>query len=152
MRSRIQTIRRCARRSHIVLLLVASAGFLGCQKHTKVLEQSVARADETSAIATLRTISLAQRTYSVSNDGNYGTFKQLYESDYLDSRFSSSSPELNGYVFTMNLGEKAYSCNADPVRSVGQQAGRHLYTDSSSSQIHVNANKPAAADDEILQF
>lgn len=151
MRIKIQTTRRCDRRSHIALLLLACVGLFGCQKHTKTLEHSVVRADETAAIAALRTISLAQRTYSVSNNGNYGTFEQLSEGDYLDSRFSSSNPEMHGYVFTMHLGEKAYSCNADPVRSVGQQAGKHLYTDSSSSQIHVNANEPATAGDEILQ-
>lgn len=151
MRIAIQSNLRRDWHSHIALLLLACVGFLGCQTHTKRLEQSVTRVDETSVIGALKTIAVAQRTYSVSNNGDYGTFEQLNEGNHLDSRFSSSTPELNGYVFTMHLGDKSYSCNADPVRSVEPKAGRHFYTDSTSSQIHVNANEPAGAADEILQ-
>jgi hypothetical protein len=136
---------------HIALLVLACVGLLGCETHTRRLEQSVMRVDETSVIGALKTIEAAQRTYSLSNNGDYGTFEQLNAGDYLDSRFSSSAPELNGYVFTIHLGDKSYSCNADPIRSVEPRAGRHFYADSTSSQIHVNANEPATAADEILQ-
>ena len=61
----------------IVCLLVVFALLLSCQTYTTGLQQSVARADETSAIAALKTISTAQQTYAISNGGGYGTFQQL---------------------------------------------------------------------------
>jgi len=137
-----------------VLLCIAS---LSCQPYSTGLQQSVARADETAATAALRTIAVAQRTYSASNGGDFGTFQQLCEGGYLDSRFNSSKPALKDYVLTMEVAPKSeaqaegfYSCNADPVRT-GPQAGRHFYIDSTSSELHVNPGESATAKDPIAQ-
>lgn len=137
-----------------VLLCIA---LLSCQPYSKGLQQSVARADETAATAALRTIAVAQRTYSASNRGDFGTFQQLCEGGYLDSRFNSSKPALKDYVLTMEVTPKSgaqaegfYSCNADPIRT-GPQAGRHFYMDSTSSELHVNPNESATAKDPIAQ-
>lgn len=139
-----------------VLIIVFSLGALSCQEYTEGLKQSSNRADETSAIATLRTIAQAQTTYSITNAGNYGGFEQLSESGLLDPRFSHSNPELHGYVFSVTTNPASgadasfYSCNADPSPT-SQLGGRHFYIDSNSQGIRVNATQPATENDEILK-
>ena len=137
-----------------VLICIAS---LSCQSYSTGLQQSMARADETAATAALHTIVVAQQTYSAGNGGNFGSFQQLCEGGYLDSRFNSSKPAIQDYVLTMEVTPKSeaqaegfYTCNADPVRS-GPQAGRHYYIDSRSSELHINPNEPATAKDPIAQ-
>jgi hypothetical protein len=135
-------------------LLICIASF-SCQTYTSGLKQSLVHADETAATATLRAIALAQKTYSVSNDGGYGTFKQLCDGGYLEARFNSEKPALKDYVLTMTVAPKAasqaegfYSCNADPT---GDHAGRHFYIDSTSTDLHVNPSAPATANDPTAQ-
>jgi Tfp pilus assembly protein PilE len=131
----------------IALLLVAGGATLSCQSYSTGMQQSVARADETAALAAILAISKAQVTYSVSNNGSYGTFAQLVQSGSLDSRFSSEQPKVKGYVLTMTAtagSPPSYSVNADPEPT---QAGRHFFLDSTSGLIHVNASQPATASD-----
>jgi len=92
----------------------------------------------------------------MSNNNEYGTFQQLCEAGYLDSRFNSSNPQIKNYVLTMTVNAKSegapegfFSCNADPAGSGAQ--GRHLYMDSTSTEVHVNPNQPATAQDPIFQ-
>jgi hypothetical protein len=131
----------------IILVCMAT---LSCQSYTTGLQQSVGKTDEISAIAALHSIAAAQRTYSISSGGNYGTFQQLVEAGQLDSRFNSNKPELKDYVLTMDVSPSRFSCNADPIRT-GPQAGRHFYIDSTSTEIHVNSSQPATATDGALQ-
>lgn len=137
-----------------ILVCLAS---LACQSYTTGLQQSVGKTDEISAIAALHSIAAAQRTYSLTSGGDYGTFQQLCEGGYLDSRFNSSKPEVKDYVLRMDVSQKSgnespsrFSCNADPIRP-GQQAGRHFYIDSTSPEIHANPSQPATASDGALQ-
>jgi type II secretory pathway pseudopilin PulG len=134
----------------IVSLLIVFAFLLSCQTYTTGLQQSVARAEETSAIAALKTISTAQQTYAISNGGAYGTFQQLCEGGFLDQRFNSSAPQIKDYVFSMDTSANSFSVNADPARA-GDQAGRHLYMDSTSPLIRVNPTQPATAKDPLMQ-
>lgn len=136
------------------LLAIAS---LSCQPYTTGLQKSLAHADETAATGALRTIATAQRTYSVSNGGDFGTFQQLCAGDYLEARFNADKPTIKDYVLTMTVAAKEpgqpegfFSCNADPV-GTGAQAGRHFYIDSTSSALHANPNQPATANDPIVQ-
>jgi hypothetical protein len=143
-------------RSLLVVLLLICALAFGCTEYSTGLEKSASRADETSAIATLRTIAQAQETYGISNAGNYGTFEQLAEGGFLDPRFNHSSPEFHGYAFTMNVSSSSgpepgfYSCNADPA-ATSPHGGRHFYIDSQSHDIRVNATQPATIKDEIVR-
>ena len=50
----------------------------------------------------------------------------------------------------MEVSANTYHINADPARS-GEAAGRHLYMDSTSPLIRVNATQPATARDPLLQ-
>lgn len=144
------------RRSILALTLLICIVSFSCQTYTSGLQHSLTYADETAAIATLKAIAQAQKNYSVSNDGGYGTFKQLTDSGYLDSRFNSDKPAVKDYVLNMKVTPKSegqaeafYSCSADPIRTDAQ--GRHFYIDSASSGLHVNPSGPATATDPIAQ-
>ena len=134
----------------IVGVLIACSLLLSCQTYTTGLQQGVARADETSAIAAMKTISSAQQAYALSNGGAYGTFQQLCDGGYLDARFNSSTPQIKDYILSMDVSGTSYRLNADPARP-GDQAGRHLYLDSTSPLIRVNPTQPATANDPLLQ-
>ena len=145
---------RCRRRlpsttTLVCLMLIALTVTAGCESHVTGLQKSEERADEAAAVATLRTVAVAQQSYAASNDGNYGSFLQLTEGGFLDSRFSSEAPQSRGYVLSMKVGEKTFSCNADPS---GELKGRHFYVDASSPLIRVNASQPATAKDEVVNF
>ena len=126
-----------------------------CQSYTSGLQRSVVRANETAAIALLRTISIAERTYSLSNDGEYATLKQLVDSGFLDARYGGEKP-LRDYVITLKVTPKApgaaegsYTCNMDPDKT-GEIVGRHLYIDSTTSSIHINDSQPATPTDKFI--
>jgi hypothetical protein len=120
------------------------------------MEKSVDRADETGAIAMLRAIALAQRTYSLTNNGEFGTLQQLADGGFLDTRYVTGKP-VRDYVITLNVSpnkqgmpEGSYKVNADPEKPA-EKFGRHLYLDSSSNIIHVNLKQPASASDPAMQ-
>jgi hypothetical protein len=139
-----------------ISLLLGSLILTGCQKHTEALESGVAGADETSAIGALRAILLAERTYSLSNSGEFGTMQQLVDGGFLDSRFSSGRPAKD-YIITLNVVAKeagapegSFSCNADPDPTL-QRMGRHFFINSTSTTIHANNTQPATESDPSLQ-
>ncbi len=138
-------------------LLIGGLATLNCQPFTTGLQQGSARADEGTALATMRAITRAQAAYNISNPGDYGTFEQLTTAGYLDSRFNNGNPKFNGYVFTMIVRPKSdsregsYGLNADPDPAL-KASGRHFYIDSSSSEIHVNASQQASASDGKVEL
>jgi hypothetical protein len=115
----------------------------------EVLPKSVAAADETSAIQTLRTIASAQ-TQSKVMKGSYGDFNALSQAGLLDARFATTTPVQRGYRFTMTASEAEFSVTADPVEATASARTRHLYLDSSDGVIHVNANRAASRNDPAL--
>jgi hypothetical protein len=134
-----------------MIAALLALGSVGCKTYTSNVQKTQARADEASVVSALRTVNLAQQAHALTNGGNYGTFVQLAENGYLDSRFGSDTPELHGYVLTMTIGDKTFNCNADPTLS-GDLKGRHFYLDSTSPLIRVNATQPATAKDEVAKF
>ena len=126
---------------------------LSCQEYSSGLQKTVTRADETVATGALRTVAVAQQTYSVTNGGNYGSFQQLVAGGYLDDRFNSDKPALKNYVLTMEVTTGAegpfFSCNADPAGEGPE--GRHFYMDSKSTALHANSTQAASANDPIAQ-
>lgn len=130
---------------------ILASGSVGCKSYTTNVQKTQARADEASVVSSLRTVNLAQQAHALTNGGDYAGFVQLAENGYLDSRFASDAPELHGYVMTMTVGDKTFSCNADPTLS-GDLKGKHFYLDSTSSLIRVNANQQASAKDEVAKF
>ena len=138
------------------LIILLSVIFAGCQTYTSGLVQTAARADEAVVLSNLRAIITAENAYNASS-GSYGTFEQLTNGGFLDSRFKGERPSLSQYAYTIAVSEKSettgttsYTCNADPERT-GDRAGRHYYIDSTSNDIHVNATQPASATDGTIK-
>ena len=78
-------------------------------------------AQESSAIAQLRTINTAEVTYISSNQGSYGDLPSLITQGLIDSRFSGS---VSGYSFTVTAAGANYTANANPTST---NAGRFGY-------------------------
>lgn len=144
------------RRLFSVFLLIACLATLNCQSYTTGLTQGSSRADEGTALATMRAIVRAQTAYNISNSGDYGTFEQLVTGGYLDERFNNSKPRFYGYLFTMNATPKSgstegsYGLNADPDPAL-KASGRHFYVDSTSPEIHVNPSQQASVSDAKME-
>jgi hypothetical protein len=140
----------------IALLVVVSFAGLACQTYTEGLQQTRAGADETVVLAALHSVAVAQRAYSLSNGGEFGSFEQLVTGGFLDTRFSANKPVFKDYVLSLTVTPKAsgapegsYTCNADPARPESRP-GRHFYLDSTSQEIHVNTMQTATANDQTL--
>src|SRR4029453_18294106 len=90
--------------SVLIFTLLICFASQSCQSYSTGLQQSLARADETAATGTLHTIATAQQTYAAINGGNYGSFQQLCEGGYLDTRFNADKPVIKDYVLSMEVG------------------------------------------------
>src|SRR6185295_7855672 len=120
-------------------------------------KSSVRKANEAAAVATLNAIRIAQAKYVTDHKGQYGTFQQLFEQDYLDKRMNYDQPHDRGYVFVLTLTAKSettaatYSVNANPEQSTGVGAtGRNFYYMGPDSGICVSQTGPATAADDTL--
>jgi len=78
-------------------------------------------AQESSAVAQLRTFNTAEVTYIASNAGAYGDIPSLITQGLLDARFSGS---MSGYNFTVTVTTGDYTALATAVSS---NAGRFDY-------------------------
>ncbi len=78
-------------------------------------------AQESSAVAQVRTINTAEVTYLSSNAGAYGSIPQLITQGLLDGRFSGS---VSGYNFDVQASGSDYTVNATPTST---NAGRFGY-------------------------
>lgn len=123
------------------------------------LKPALNSANEAAALRSLLTIYSAENQYMLSHAENYATFEQLAADRYLDGRFASAAPVVDGYAFTIRLTPKAgsesaaYSINADPkpINGTSLNGARYLYIDSTSNVIHTNPAQPATASDPPLQ-
>src|SRR5436853_2895702 len=66
-------------------------------------------ANESSAVANLRTVNTAEVTYLSSSGGNYGSMAGLVGAALLDSRFSNTA---SGYTFTIENASADYTTTA----------------------------------------
>jgi prepilin-type N-terminal cleavage/methylation domain-containing protein len=78
-------------------------------------------AQESSAVAQVRTINTAEVTYLSSNGGSYGSIPELITQGFLDSRFTGT---VSGYTFTVTASGSDYTVNALPTST---NAGRYGY-------------------------
>ena len=78
-------------------------------------------AQESSAVAQLRTINTAEVTYIGNNQGSYGDIPSLITQGLVDARFSGS---ISGYNFTLNVSGNIYTAVATAVSA---NAGRWDY-------------------------
>jgi prepilin-type N-terminal cleavage/methylation domain-containing protein len=132
----------------IIGILIA-VGVTGWKAATK-------SANEAAAVKTLRSIAEQQMLYYNSHQRSaFGTFEEMIKENLLDTRFSGSTPVVDGYVYTMKViprstsQQAGYTVNADPQVSegVGATGTNHFYVDSDSNTIHVNRTQPATVTD-----
>src|SRR5687767_1991753 len=95
-------------------------------------------ANEAAAVKTLRSIAEQQMLFYNSHQRSaFGTFEEMIKDNLLDTRFSGSTPVVDGYVYTMKVIPKSttqqpgYSINADPQVTEGVSATgkNHFYMD-----------------------
>jgi prepilin-type N-terminal cleavage/methylation domain-containing protein len=79
-------------------------------------------ANESSAVANIRTINTAEVTYLSSAAGNYGSLPQLVTAGLLDSRFGTGI--VSGYNFAVTASVGDYTATAMPV---SPNSGRYAY-------------------------
>jgi prepilin-type N-terminal cleavage/methylation domain-containing protein len=117
---------------------------------------AVRSANEAAAIKTLRSIAEQQMLYyNAHQRSSFGTFEEMLKENLLDTRFNSSTPIVDGYVYTMKVIPKStsqqagYTINADPqvTEGVAATGKNHFYVDSDTNTIHVNPNQPATVTD-----
>ena len=78
-------------------------------------------AQESSAVAQIRTVNTAEVTYLSSAGGNYGSIPQLITAGLLDIRFATS---VSGYTFDVQASSTDYTASATPTST---NAGRYGY-------------------------
>ena len=78
-------------------------------------------ANESSAVANLRTVNTAEVTYLSSAAGNYGSVSDLVTAGLLDSRFPGP---VSGYMFNINNSGSDYTATATPTST---NSGRYGY-------------------------
>ncbi|HKP46776.1 MAG TPA: prepilin-type N-terminal cleavage/methylation domain-containing protein [Pyrinomonadaceae bacterium] len=117
---------------------------------------AVRSANEAAAIKTLRTIAEQQMLYYNAHQRSaFGTFEEMLKENLLDTRFSGTTPVVDGYVFQMRVIPKStttqpgFVINSDPqvADGVGATGTNHFYLDSDSNTIHVNRTQPASVTD-----
>jgi prepilin-type N-terminal cleavage/methylation domain-containing protein len=79
-------------------------------------------ANESAAVANLRTLNTAQITYLSSSGGNYGSVAGLVGAGLLDTRFTAGT--VSGYVFTVTNSGGDYTAYANPASA---NTGRYGY-------------------------
>ena len=117
---------------------------------------AVRSANEAAAVKTLRTVAEQQMLYFNSHQrSSFGNFEEMLKEGLLDTRFSGTTPVVDGYVYTMRVIPKSttqqagWALNADPQVStgVGATGKNHFFLDSDSNTIHVNDSQPATVSD-----
>jgi type IV pilus assembly protein PilA len=83
-------------------------------------------ANESAAVAELRTINTAQITYLSSAQGNFGNITQLVSAGLLDSRFNGV---ISGYNFTIASSGADYTATATPASSSNGRYGYYTTPD-----------------------
>ena len=136
----------------LLSLLLTVMAATACQSYSEKITNSKSAANETVVIGALRAIAAAQSVYSITHDGEYGTFDELVSGGHLDARFRGEQPVIGGYALTMKVSKQSYAVNADPQEAVaaGSTGSRHFYLDSKDSAVHVNQKQPATASDPAL--
>ena len=137
-----------------LLIVVAIIGIL-VAIIVPTYKNSVIKANETSAIASLTRIRESQINYSMGKKGEFATFDQLLANEFLNERFAGDTPVVDGYVFEMKVNPKSssapssFAVNANPQVSTGinQTGRRFFYIDNNVGNVRENQTGAAQATD-----
>ena len=100
-------------------------------------------ANESAAVAELRTINTAQITYLSSSQGNYGDITQLMATGLLDSRFGGV---LSGYNFAITSSGADYTATATPAST---STGRYGYYSTPDAVIRFSTDSALAPSGQV---
>lgn len=81
-------------------------------------------ANESAAVANLRTINTAQVTYLSSSGGSYGELTDLVTAGLLDNTFNGTKA---GYIFSVDVGGTGNSDYTAHARAASTNTGRFSY-------------------------
>src|SRR5947209_11536381 len=96
----------------LVLLIVVAIILTFATLFLSSLLRSRQAAQESSAVAQLRTVNTAEVTYLSSNQGSYGDIPSLITAGLLDGRFATS---VSGYTFSVTASGSDYTASATPT-------------------------------------
>jgi len=116
--------------SLIELLIVVAIILIIATIAIPSLLRSRQAAQESSAVAQVRTINTAEVTYLSSNQGSYGDVVSLVSQGLLDNRFTGS---VSGYAYTVSASGTDYTVTAMPTSA---NAGRFGYYSLPDAVIH----------------
>jgi hypothetical protein len=130
----------------LVLLVFAMMSFVSCNeqegsKRSEAPQQSsmVTAANETTAMARLRSIGVAEASYMADSGQEYGTLDQLIQKRYVGD---PSGGKLTGYKFDIQVRTGSFQVTAVPEK-YGITGTRSFYLD--ESNIMRGADKKGAA-------
>ena len=83
-------------------------------------------ANESAAVASVRTVTTAEITYLSSSGGNYGTIAQLVAAGLLDSGFNGTK---SGYTYSITTTGTDYTINATPASTNNGRYGYYSVPD-----------------------
>jgi hypothetical protein len=108
--------------------------------------------NETAAVQNIKTIATVELQYFYSHHRTFGTFEQLVKEQMLNSKFAVNPEKVTvyGYVLTLTVTSEpqAFVITASPESAI--TGSKHFYLDSVSREIHVNSEKPAGPNDQVL--
>lgn len=113
--------------------------------------------NEAAAVTALDQIAAAQHLFR-ETQGEYGTFRQLFEAGVFQAPLEGESLVSGGYRFTARTTPRSeteapsFEINADPIRSGGSDAtgNRHFFIGSEVTGIRYSEGRPATVSDRVL--
>jgi hypothetical protein len=112
--------------------------------------------NEAATAQTLKMIATSEIQYFNTHSRTFGTFDELVKEGVPEKRFAGDAPIAYGYIFILRIAPKttnqgsSYTLNADPHAGPWERTGRNLYIDSTTSNVHVNGNRPARVTDPVF--
>ena len=125
-----------------LMLVVAVIAIITAMAIPGILNARIA-ANESSAIATMRTVATVNEQYRVRFQSDPGAITDLSALEYIDP--AVASPTKAGYTFSYSGGVNTYTFRGDPTNP-GQSGYRYFYVDP-SGVIRYNTGVPAGPGD-----
>ena len=126
--------------ANIALLPFTVAPLLAASVAAPNLMRSGVAANESSAVANLKTIAAAEMKYATTSGGRYGVMPALIRGGLLDSRLASA---INGYQFAILISGESYTATATPVSTDTGRYGYFVTSDGVVRYSSVPALAPA---------
>jgi len=107
-------------------------------------------ANESAAVANLRTVNTAEVTYLSSSGGNYGDLDNLVDAGLLDDTFRPGGVKA-GYVFAIATDGVEFTVTADPAST---NTGRYAYWSGADAVVRYSTDTalaPAGQEGQAVQ-